>query len=252
MSRYEHLPILEVIGMRERVVRRTMLVLVSGVLLLFCSTGYGENIDPLNDDSQYAYGENVGWCNFEPIEGWQANIGWINLSPTTFGGVINDGFGNLAGYAWSENAGWISFSCTNNASCATVDYGVTIDSNGDFNGWGYGENIGWIHFNSTSPVPYKVQTAWTPIVFGDLDCNGRFDGTDVLIQASLVVDLISCERDLIGFPCINTCPDDVLARSDWDCMGTIDGTDVLIGASIVVDIITEADTPLGQGCPPEE
>jgi hypothetical protein len=64
-----------------------------------------------------------------------------------------------------------------------------------------------------------------------------------------VVDLIHCDPDLLVLPCINTCPDDVLARSDWDCRGTIDGTDVLIGASIIVDIITEADTPLGQGCP---
>jgi hypothetical protein len=95
-------------------------------------------------------------------------------------------------------------------------------------------------------VPASVLT------LGDLDCRDDFDGTDVLIQASLVVDLISCDPDLLVLPCINVCPDDVLARSDWDCRGTIDGTDVLIGASIIVDIITEADTPLGQGCPPEE
>jgi hypothetical protein len=237
--------------------------LLPPLLALMVALGAGEvfaeNIDPLDDESQYAYGENVGWYNFEPMEGpgvtvsatqiegfaWQENIGWINLSPTTFGGVTNNGLGNLAGYAWSENAGWISFSCTNTASCATVDYGVTIDLNGDFHGWGYGENIGWIHFNSTSPVSYKVQTAWTPIVFGDLDCNGAFDGTDVLIQASLMVGLIECT----GLPsCIETCPDDMMAQSDWDCSDSIDGTDVLIGSSIIVGIITEADTPLAQGC----
>jgi hypothetical protein len=89
-----------------------------------------------------------------------------------------------------------------------------------------------------------------PVYFGDLDCDDDFDGTDVLIQASLVVDLIHCDPDLLVLPCINTCPDDVLARSDWDCKGTIDGTDVLIGASIIVDIIGPGDTPLGRGeCP---
>jgi hypothetical protein len=84
---------------------------------------------------------------------------------------------------------------------------------------------------------------------GDLDCDDNFTGTDVLIQSSLVVDLIQCTD--LPF-CISICPDDLLAASDWDCSGSIDGTDVLIGSSIIVDIITEEDTPLGQGCPPEE
>jgi hypothetical protein len=82
---------------------------------------------------------------------------------------------------------------------------------------------------------------------GDLDCDETFTGTDVLIGASMVVDLIQC-RDLPE--CIATCPDDMLATCDWDCNENIDGVDVLIGASIIVDIIGEGDTPLGQGCPP--
>jgi hypothetical protein len=74
-------------------------------------------------------------------------------------------------------------------------------------------------------------------------------GTDILIAASMVVDLI----DWTDLPpeCI-TSYEDMMATCDWDCNGSIDGTDVLIGASIIVDIITEADTPLGQGCPLEE
>ena len=35
-------------------------------MLALGSLGFAENIDPNNDDSQYAYGENVGWVNFEP------------------------------------------------------------------------------------------------------------------------------------------------------------------------------------------
>jgi hypothetical protein len=100
---------------------------------------------------------------------------------------------------------------------------------------------------STTSTP-STTTTTVPIVLGDLDCDGDFDGTDVLIQASLVVQLISCEKDLIGLPCINVCPDDVLLRSDWDCSGTIDGTDVLIGSSIIVEIISPKDTPLWGGC----
>ena len=36
------------------------------LLLGTVSVGFAENIDPYEDDSQYAYGENVGWLNFEP------------------------------------------------------------------------------------------------------------------------------------------------------------------------------------------
>ncbi len=159
----------------KEIFRRTMIILVLGVLILSCNVGYAENIDPCDDDSQYAYGENFGWLNFEPMFGpgvtvtktevigfvWAENIGWINLSPTNYGEVTNDGSGNLSGYAWGENVGWISFSCENTGSCATVDYGVTIDEDGNFDGWAWGENIGWIHFQNLV-IPYKVQTAWVP------------------------------------------------------------------------------------------
>jgi len=152
-----------------------------GFLILCSSSLYAENIDPNNDDSQYAYGENVGWMNFEPnrpepnvgatvseekLTGfiWAENIGWISLSCENTGscgtvnyGVTNDGAGNLSGYAWSENAGWISFSCDNTASCGTVDYGVTIDFDGNFDGLAWGENIGWINFNSADLYGFGVQ-----------------------------------------------------------------------------------------------
>lgn len=132
-------------------------------------TARAENIDPDNDDSQYAYGENVGYLNFEPggnggsgaevtnsaVTGyvWGENIGWINLSPVS-GGVVNDGAGNLSGYAWGENVGWINFKPTGG--------GVTIGTDGVFDGWAWGENIGWIHLKNAA-IPYKVKTAWTPL-----------------------------------------------------------------------------------------
>jgi len=122
-----------------------------------------DNIDPNNDGSKYAYGENVGWLNFEPSQGpgvhvysdrvegyvWAENIGWINLWPASYGGVLNDGAGNLSGHAWGENVGWINFS---------PDFGgVTIVADGDFDGWAWGENIGWINFDSVDLYGYNVK-----------------------------------------------------------------------------------------------
>jgi len=166
-------------------------------LLLCCGNLCAENIDPNEDDSQYAYGENVGWVNFEPQQGpgvqvsstdvqgyiWAENIGWINLSPASYGGVVNDGSGILSGYAWGENVGWINFS--------PVNGGVTIDSEGNFNGWAWGENIGWIHLNSTSPVTYGVKACvvsiydlqvfafyWLSCGTGPADLDGDADEVD--------------------------------------------------------------------------
>ena len=96
--------------------------------------------------------------------------------------MLNDGAGNLSGYAWAENVGWIKFNPTY--------AGVTIDSAGDFDGWAWAENIGWIHFRSSTPVVYKVQTAWVAATdvpwcweclthcHGDTDCDGDVDTVD--------------------------------------------------------------------------
>ena len=136
----------------KRIKWHTWLILSMVSLMVFLGgkVTFAENIDPYNDDSQYAYGENIGWLNAEPLgDGgpgvavndtklsgyiWAENIGWVSLSCENTGscgtvsyGVTNDGSGNLSGYAWAENVGWISFSCENTGSCGTVDYGVTID-----------------------------------------------------------------------------------------------------------------------------
>jgi hypothetical protein len=132
-----------------------VLLISAAVLAFACAAPATENIDPDNDGSQYSYGENVGWFNWEPNTGdgvevtgtqltgyiWAENIGWINMSPTAYGGVTNDGAGNLSGYAWGENVGWINFSPTYG--------GVTIDAKGTIEGWAWGENIGWIHLQSS-------------------------------------------------------------------------------------------------------
>ncbi len=99
--------------------------------------------------------------------------------------------------------------------------------------------------SSTSSTTSSSSTTTTTVSLGDLDCDNTFTGGDVLIQASLVVELIEW-TDLPG--CISTW-EEVLARSDWDCNGSIEGTDVLIGSSVVVEQIAAEDTPLWQGCP---
>jgi len=173
--------------MKNRLLTQTLAAIFSVLLLLFCSDGYAENIDPNDDDTQYAYGENVGWLNAEPngdggdgvevtdadLTGyiWVENIGWVSLScentsscGTVDYGVANDGRGNLSGYAWGENVGWISFCCENTASCGTVNYGVKIYPSGQFRGYAWGENVGWVSLKSTGAIPFGVMTAWRGIM----------------------------------------------------------------------------------------
>lgn len=160
---------------------RQMLAAIFSVAILLCMMACDENIDPDNDDSQYAWSENVGWIDLEP-EGdggpgvevadaaltgfmWGENVGWISLScentlscDTMDYGVTNDGNGNLSGYAWGEDVGWISFSCKNTDTCTTTDYGVKIDPvTGEFSGFAWGENIGWIDF---APNGAGAKTSW--------------------------------------------------------------------------------------------
>ncbi len=167
--------------------RRGRLAGVAGTLVaaLLGATGTTtgtENIDPANDDHQYAWGENVGWINAEPsgdggpgievrdfrLTGWMwgENIGWVSLTcentascATTQYGVTNDGFGVLSGFAWSENAGWIRFdpsACAPDPTC-----GVRIDpATGYFSGRAWGENTGWITFASAGPIASTARTGW--------------------------------------------------------------------------------------------
>jgi hypothetical protein len=158
--------------------RKLTLAIFTVAILALTLAASAENIDPNNDDSQYAYGENVGWLNFEPNQGpgvtvsktevtgyvWAENIGWISLSPRSYGGVVNDGAGNLSGYAWGENVGWLNFDP--NVPDDPNHYGVTIDIYGNFSGWAWGENIGWVNFNSADLYGYNVKVC--KVTFEDL------------------------------------------------------------------------------------
>ena len=188
--------------------RLTLAIFTAAILALTLAAS-AENIDPYEDDSQYAYGENVGWLNFEPSHGmgvhiysdrvegyvWAENIGWINLRSASYGGILNDGAGNLSGYAWGENVGWINFS--------PAYGGVTVDLDGNFSGWAWGENVGWINFNSLDLYGYNVKVCvvnyydlanfvddW--LLTGDLDAdlsnNDEVDFVDYAIFASYWLD----------------------------------------------------------------
>lgn len=184
------------------------------ILIIAVNISLAENIDPNDDGSQYAYGENIGWLNFEPnqvpgvavssteVTGyvWAENIGWINLSPISYGGVFNDGAGNLSGYAWGENVGWINFSPTYG--------GVSVDMYGNFSGYAWGENIGWINFNSVDLYGYNVKAC--KISFEDL---GNFVD-QWLMTGTLEADLSGDERiDFVDYSILadywlDFCPDD--------------------------------------------
>lgn len=187
------------------------------ILVLNSASAYAENVDPNDDGSQYAYGENVGWLNFEPNQGpgitvsrtevtgyvWVENIGWINLSPASYGGVFNDGAGNLSGYAWGENVGWINFG---------PEYGgVTINIYGNFSGWAWGENIGWINFNSSDIYGYSVKVCKV-----GFDALGKFADDWLESDTGLPADLDgSNDVDFADYAILadywlDYCPDDWL------------------------------------------
>lgn len=83
--------------------------------------------------------------------------------------VLNDGSGNLSGWAWNDAIGWISFcggKSTTNCP-GTTNYETTIDSGGNFQGWAWNDNVGWISFNcdnnsSCGTSNYSVVTTWIP------------------------------------------------------------------------------------------
>jgi hypothetical protein len=197
-----------------RTLGRALVLATAFAAVAAAAAALAENVDPQNNNSQFAWGENVGWINAEPnvagnpgvhvtgtdVTGymWGENLGWINMScknNSTCGttgnyGVENDGAGNLSGYAWGENVGWISFACDNNpSSCGSSgDYGVAIDpATGDWSGYAWGENIGWISFADTAPHPYKVTTDDGDGIAGASD-NCPFDAnvnqvnTDVIVR----------------------------------------------------------------------
>jgi len=103
-----------------------------------------------NEMSGYVWSENMGWISLNCSNDDSCVTG-VDYK------VINDGEGNLSGYAWSDTVGWINFDPIYNST----DYGVKVAQDGTFSGYAWGENTGWISFNcsndtSCATVNYKV------------------------------------------------------------------------------------------------
>ena len=170
-------------------------------------TPRNENIDPNDDDSQYAWSENTGWLNFDTEVNpgvlvtsdkligyvWGENIGWINLNCENNDdcnnvdyGVVNDGAGNLSGFAWGENVGWINFDP--NVPDDPTDYGVTIDDQGAFDGWAWGENIGWINFGITENYVIACKVTLSDLLNFTNDWLEMGEGFDADLDNDAAVD----------------------------------------------------------------
>jgi len=180
--------------------RFTNLIGIISVLLVVSSIhfayGVNSNIDSIN---KLAWNDLAGWIDFY-VGGDGANVSSLKMSrwgvfendPSTYValhctalppsgtndcsvdfGVINDGSGNLEGFAWSDEYGWISFCgglSTTNCPGA-IPYQVTIDIGNDFKGFAWNDILGWISFcgglsSSTCPgtVDYVVHTTWDRVV----------------------------------------------------------------------------------------
>jgi len=159
----------------------------------------------------WAWNDAIGWIDFyDPsnlnvtvnstgITGYaSSSAGYVSLdchtSPSSTNGgnicatsnyqVLNDGSGNLSGWAWNDAIGWISFcgglgSSSSFPNCpGNVPYQVTISTAGgtagDFYGYAWNDAVGWIDFNCAN-VPgngsgscnapggsqWKVNASWS-------------------------------------------------------------------------------------------
>ena len=155
--------------------------LIAGAIFSVSSSDvFASSTDGTIDSTyKHAWTEAGGWLDFGTSQGnvhisdsaltgygWSANFGWISLNcsndsscATVDYKISNDSAGNLSGYAWSETAGWINFNPSNG--------GVSVNSFGEFSGYAWSENTGWIVFNCATTdtcgtVDYKVKTDWRP------------------------------------------------------------------------------------------
>ncbi len=194
--------------------------LMAMVGLKFLSQGSGSvpNIITTIAQDGYAWNDSVGWIRFG--DGY-VSVGTTGLSgyATTNGGtvsldcssspvgnicgnsnyqVVNDGLGNLSGWAWNDQYGWIAFYWGNTQSneyggnssaCSTyltgggIYCGVYIDSAGNFHGYAWNDEVGWISFNCADPglcgnSNYEVKTTWSAGSAGGTLDSSIFDTGD--------------------------------------------------------------------------
>lgn len=139
---------------------------------------FASNTDgTIDSTSRYAYMESGSWIDFGNAQGN------VHVTDTV-----------LTGYAWSSEFGWISLNCSNDNSCANVDYKVSNDGNGILSGLAYGETIGWLNFK-------------TPNSGVTINSSGEFSGYAWGDQTGWVS--FNCSNT-------NTCDDvDYFVKTDW-------------------------------------
>ncbi|MBU6141757.1 four helix bundle protein [Patescibacteria group bacterium] len=75
-----------------------------------------------------------------------------SLSEVAYGILTQSGTNAISGWAYS-NLGWISFSCSNQGSCGTSNYGVTVNATtGVMDGYAWSDVLGWISFTASDLV----------------------------------------------------------------------------------------------------
>ncbi|MDO8585251.1 MAG: hypothetical protein Q7R85_04020 [bacterium] len=172
--------------------KRAVLLLCFFASLLFVIPALAGNISS-QPSERWAWSDAVGWIDFFGVTatppvlqgyGTGSAIGEVAMdcATTSIGNicavsnfkVVNDGYGNLSGWAWSDAIGWISFWCGNVSpgDCQSSNYQVTIDGAGDFHGWAWNDAIGWISFNcdhsgdgganQCTTSSYKLKTTYIP------------------------------------------------------------------------------------------
>lgn len=145
----------------------------------------------------WAWNDVIGWIDFYgtlnvnvnkvQLNGYaSSSVGYVSLDCATSPSgdicgtsnyqVLNDGNGNLSGWAWNDEIGWISF-CggSGTADCpGTNGYHVQVSqlnqTTSIFTGWAWNDLVGWISFNCDAGgaggpgicgiSQYDVRTSW--------------------------------------------------------------------------------------------
>lgn len=97
------------------------------------------------------------------------------------------GSGPITGWAWSDTIGWIDLNCSNDSSCATSNYGLSIAGDGTLSGYAWSDNVGWVSANAadlsgcpTAPCTARMSgstmAGWLKALSANDSQSGGWDG----------------------------------------------------------------------------
>lgn len=95
--------------------------------------------------------------------------------------------GSMTGWAWSDTIGWIDLNCSNDNSCGTSSYGLTIGSDSTISGYAWSDNVGWVSANAsdltgcpTAPCSARMSgsamAGWLKVLSSSDSQSGGWDG----------------------------------------------------------------------------